>query len=75
MFTPSLVRDVYETEMEQGGSPVFDETDIFSVMKSPVATDDESPEDSLNVDRFRPESKWITICDAFTTTLLVYKKK
>ena len=51
------MRDVYETKMEHGGSPVFDETGIFSVMKSRVVTDDESPEDSLKVDRFRPESK------------------
>nr|GEY68771.1 pyridoxal phosphate-dependent transferase [Tanacetum cinerariifolium] len=45
-----LVRDVYETELEHGGSTVFDETEIFSVMKSPVATDDESPEDSMWID-------------------------
>ncbi|GKA04402.1 pyridoxal phosphate-dependent transferase [Tanacetum coccineum] len=50
VLTPSLVRDVYETELEHGGSPVFDETEIFSVMKSPVATDDESPEDSMWID-------------------------
>ncbi|GKA44593.1 pyridoxal phosphate-dependent transferase [Tanacetum coccineum] len=47
VLTHSLVRDVYETELEHGGSTVFDETEIFSVMKSPDATDDESPEDSM----------------------------
>nr|GEZ92261.1 probable carbohydrate esterase At4g34215 [Tanacetum cinerariifolium] len=50
VLTPSLVRDVYETELEHGGIPVFDENEIFSVMKSPVATDDESPEDSMWID-------------------------
>nr|GEW01990.1 B3 domain-containing protein At1g49475-like [Tanacetum cinerariifolium] len=31
-------------------SPVFDETEIFFVMKSPVVTHDESPEDSMWID-------------------------
>ncbi|KVI09031.1 uncharacterized protein LOC112500558 [Cynara cardunculus var. scolymus] len=57
-FTPSEVRDVYETEMEHGnstdrdgGSPVFEENEIFSdVLKSPVFTEEESPEDSMWID-------------------------
>ncbi|GJS38750.1 pyridoxal phosphate-dependent transferase, partial [Tanacetum coccineum] len=50
VLTPSLVRDVYKMELEHGGSPIFNETEIFSIMKSPVATDDESLEDSMLID-------------------------
>ncbi|XP_023729042.1 uncharacterized protein LOC111876701 [Lactuca sativa] len=48
-LTPSQVRKVYETEIEHGigDSPVFEETEIFSVMKTPVFSEDDSPEDSM----------------------------
>nr|XP_043634128.1 uncharacterized protein LOC122605286 isoform X1 [Erigeron canadensis] len=57
VLTPSLVRDVNETEIEHGnytysdeGSPVFEEAGIFSIMKSPILSDDGSPEDSMWID-------------------------
>ncbi|XP_024978586.1 uncharacterized protein LOC112515865 [Cynara cardunculus var. scolymus] len=55
-FTPSEVRDVFETEMDHGNSSdkdgsssIFEETNSFSieVMKSPVFSEDESSENSV----------------------------
>ncbi|KAJ9564420.1 hypothetical protein OSB04_000386 [Centaurea solstitialis] len=59
-YTPSQVRDVFETEMDHGNSPdrdgaspIFEETGSFSVgevMKSPVFSEDESSENSMWID-------------------------
>nr|XP_043617695.1 uncharacterized protein LOC122589467 [Erigeron canadensis] len=56
VYTPSQVRDVFETEMDHGngsdkdgGSSAFEETSTFSigeVMKSPVFSEDESSDTS-----------------------------
>ncbi|KAL4577384.1 hypothetical protein LXL04_013493 [Taraxacum kok-saghyz] len=46
-LTPSQVRSVYETEIEHGDSPLFEETEKFSVLKTPVFSDDGSPEESM----------------------------
>ncbi|KAM0068140.1 putative molybdenum cofactor sulfurtransferase [Helianthus debilis subsp. tardiflorus] len=50
VLTPSLMKDVYETDMEYGGSPDHEETGIFSVMKSPILNEDQSPADSMWID-------------------------
>ncbi|XP_076954386.1 uncharacterized protein LOC143628785 [Bidens hawaiensis] len=50
VLTPSLVKDVYESDTEYNGDSNFDETGIFSLMKSPILTDEESPEDSMWID-------------------------
>ncbi|KAI3794075.1 hypothetical protein L1987_36700 [Smallanthus sonchifolius] len=50
VINPSLVRDVYESEMEHDNSPNFEETGIFSVMKSPNLTQTESPEELMWID-------------------------
>nr|XP_043608723.1 uncharacterized protein LOC122580512 [Erigeron canadensis] len=53
-YTPSQVRDVFETEMEHdGASPIFEETGSLcagEVMKSPVFSEDESSENSMWID-------------------------
>ncbi|MFS8010989.1 putative molybdenum cofactor sulfurtransferase [Helianthus anomalus] len=51
-LNPSLVRDVYESETEHDDSPNLEETEteMFSVMKSPVLTRTESPEDTMWID-------------------------
>ncbi|KAL8200602.1 hypothetical protein R6Q57_011941 [Mikania cordata] len=53
-YTPSQVRDVFETEMEHdAASPIFEETEIHcvgEVMKSPVFSEDESSENSMWID-------------------------
>ncbi|PWA94171.1 hypothetical protein CTI12_AA063600 [Artemisia annua] len=53
-YTPSQVRDVFETEMEHdGASPIFEETGslcVGEVMKSPVFSEDESSENSMWID-------------------------
>ncbi|KAK1440722.1 hypothetical protein QVD17_06553 [Tagetes erecta] len=43
VLTPSLMKDIYE-------SSNLEETEVFSVMKSPILTEDESPEDSMWID-------------------------
>ncbi|XP_071735143.1 uncharacterized protein [Rutidosis leptorrhynchoides] len=51
VLSPHLMSNVFETEIQHGSnSPVYEENEIFSVMKSPVLTEDESPEDSMWID-------------------------
>ncbi|KAD7479418.1 hypothetical protein R6Q59_008245 [Mikania micrantha] len=49
-INPSLVRNVYESEIKHDGSPNFEESEIFSVMKSPILMQHESPEYSMWID-------------------------
>ncbi|KAI3713070.1 hypothetical protein L1987_71641 [Smallanthus sonchifolius] len=53
-YTPSQVRDVFETEMEHdAASPIYEETGnhcVGEVMKSPVFSEDESSENSMWID-------------------------
>ncbi|KAK9053208.1 hypothetical protein SSX86_029840 [Deinandra increscens subsp. villosa] len=53
-YTPSQVRDVFETEMEHdAASPIFEETGNLcagEVIKSPVFSEDESSENSMWID-------------------------
>ncbi|KAJ7944377.1 Molybdenum cofactor sulfurase [Quillaja saponaria] len=58
-YTSAQVRDVFETEMDQdsserdGTSTIFEETESISVgevMKSPVFSEDESPDNSFWID-------------------------
>lgn len=49
-YTPSQVRDVFETEMDHGNSPIFESFPVGEVMKSPVFSEDESSENSMWID-------------------------
>ncbi|XP_071692924.1 uncharacterized protein [Rutidosis leptorrhynchoides] len=53
-YTPSQVKDVFETEMDHdGASPIYEETGSIcagEVMKSPVFSEDESSENSMWID-------------------------
>ncbi|KAL7609710.1 uncharacterized protein LOC111877864 [Lactuca sativa] len=55
-YTPSQVRDVFETEMdldhdhEHGNSPIFESFSVGEVMKSPIFSEDESSENSMWID-------------------------